>query len=748
LFQSEFAHPLYQEITFKYILKTRLTELARTAIKVLQDTPEKTYQLIKIANLEPTEALSILTSAALRLETRGDIAAAAHIRVQALDYATGETRNELSLKAAQGLSKSSDIQQVFALLEELALSLNPTVKNKALELMAKCHAGAGQRAAMYVAIERLPKEYRDGAAWFAKYIDILFDGGDLDTVIKHWEQHPEHHGKSQGLTIYHVGYAQIEQGNLEVAQTLATTFLKRPNLSQEDQIHGLDILAMIAFYQGEYQQADLLFTQELNINNRQNIGEYSNCLRNRAVNRLQLGQYEQSLPDFEQSIRLDFERGMPVICAQTKVMMNVVYLETGRFEQAEQVLLEALEVLKPVPAQAFLVYGLVGLALLYLRWQLAHGTLLAQKYASESLQIAQRLETPVLQANAYLCCSEVQTRTGNPSLGLEYAEQSLMFSKQIGFSESIMSAHLVRASVLHELGRKPEALKDLQAAQSICLQTGLVLELQKTLLEIDRVNNDPLGARQRLEWFESNGFVMAANTARKYFPDLELKTTTILETQETSRLLVLGNVQVAVNGQIQTIRGNKRQELLALLLEARIAGRNEINRLELLDSLYPNDPEDRASSSLKQLIHGIRSSLQPSIIETTTNGYALGNLSSDAEEFLSTNDSKLWRGTYLDGITPEHGFESVRESLNLALFNAIKSQLKTTPKEAARASRILLQMNPYDLEILRLCVLAFKACENYKTLGRVYTDARERFSDLGETLPERWQDFLELSIPA
>jgi tetratricopeptide (TPR) repeat protein len=748
LFQSEFAHPLYREMTFKYISKTRLTELARTAVNALQDTPEKTYHLIKMANLESGEALKILIDAALRLETRGDVVAAAHVRVRALDYATGETRNELSLKAAQGLSKSSDIQQVFALLEELALSLNPTVKNEALVLMAKCHAGAGQRTAMSAAIERLPKEYRDGAAWFAKYIDILFDNADYDAVIKHWEQHPEHQVGLQALTMYHVAFSYIEQGNLNVAQALASTFLKRPNLSQEDQIHALDILAIIAFYQGDYQQADLLFTKLLNINNRQNIGEYSNCLRNRAVNRLQLGQYEQSLPDFEESIRLDFERGMPVICAQTKVMMSSVYLETGRFEQAERVLLEALEVLKPISAQAFLIYGLVGLALLYLRWQPAHGALLAQKYALEALRTAQNLETPTLQANAYLCCSEVQTQTGNPQLGLEYAEQSLLLSKQIDFSEATMNAHLVRASALHEFGRKPEALKDLQAAQSICLKTGLVLELQKTLLEIDRVNNDPLGARQRLEWFESNGFVMAANTARKYFPDLELKTTAILETQETSRLLVLGSVQIAANGQIQTIRGNKRQELLTLLLEARIAGRDEINRLELLDSLYPNDPEDRASSSLKQLIHGIRSGLQPSVIETTTNGYALGNLRSDAEEFLSTNDSKLWRGAYLDGVTPEHGFESVRESLNLALFNAAKSQLETHSKEAARASRILLQMNPYDLEILRLCVLAFKASENYKTLGRIYNEARTRFAELGEILPERWQDFLEIQIPA
>jgi tetratricopeptide (TPR) repeat protein len=746
LFDDEFMHPLYQEMSFKNIPKTRLTELARTAIKALQDKPEKTHQLIEMANLEATEALKILIGAALQFETRGDVVAAAHIRVQALDYATGETRDELALEAARGLSQSSDSQQVFALLEKLALSLNPEFKNKALVLMAECHAGVGQRAPMYVAIERLPKEYRNGATWFTQYIHILFDSADYSVVIKHWQQHPEHHETVQGLTIYHVAFAQIEQGHLEVAQTLATQLLKRPNLSLENQTHGLDILATVAFYQGNYQQAELLFTQLLNTCEQGNDKSYSNYLRNRAVNRLQLGQYQQSLPDFEQSIQLDFERGVPVMCAQTKVMMSSVYLETGCFEQTEQVLLEALEVLKPIPAQAFLIYGLVGLALLYLRWQLAHGTLLAQKYASESLLAAQVLQTPVLEANAFLCCSEVETQTGNPRRGLECAEKSLLLAEQIGFSEAIMNGHLARASALYELGRKTEALEDLQIAESICLETGLVLELQKTLLEMDRLNDNLDGARQRLEWFETKGFTLSAKTARKYFPNLELKNSPP-ELKVSLRLELLGTPQITTKNKPQTIRGQKRQELLVLLLEARVTGKSELTRLELFDALYPFEPEDRATSSLKELIRGTRANLGADAIQTTQNGYALGAVTSDVEEFFKTGDSSLWRGAYLQGLEIL-GSESVRESLELALQNCIQKLLETDPKEAARVSRFLLEMNLYNLEHLRLCVLAFKACENYKTLGRVYSDARERLADVGENLPERWQNFLEILKPA
>jgi two-component SAPR family response regulator len=261
------------------------------------------------------------------------------------------------------------------------------------------------------------------------------------------------------------------------------------------------------------------------------------------------------------------------------------------------------------------------------------------------------------------------------------------------------------------------------------------------------LNNDLNGAKQRLAWFESNGFIMAANTARKYFPDLELgNSTPAAESQKTIRLELLGPLQSTFENKPQIIRGQKRQELLVLLLEARVTGKSEITRLELFDALYPNDQEDRVASSLKELIRDTRANLGADAIQTTQNGYGLGAVTSDVEEFFKTGDSSLWRGAYLQGLEMI-GSESVRESLELALQNSIQKLLETNAKEAARASRFLLEMNPYDLEHLRLCVLAFKACENYKTLGRVYNDARERLADLGEILPKRWQDFLEVQNP-
>ncbi len=742
LFNNEFIHPLYQEIYKQRLAPEQRLSLARRCLRIFETLPQTQILFVEDANLEAEQSLEILLNAASQIETRGENLAAANIRIQALGYATGETKNQLALDAARGLMGIADQAQTLKLLEQAASSFNPEVQNNALVLMAEHHARANRRDAVKLSLERLPQDYQEGRVWFAKYIHILFDSNDFDAVIEYWDNHPEHHPTAPGVTVYHIAYAFIDGGEMPKAKTLADNLLERPNLSVDDRTNGFDILSMLAFYQGHYQEAEVFFTQLLGIYELHQLKKnYSNCLRNRAVNRLQLAQYVQSLPDFEESIRLDFERGMPVICAQTKVMASAVYLEFGQFEQAEQVLQEALEVLKPIPAQAFLVYGLVGLSLLYLRWQPAYGALLAQKYASESLQAAQVLQTPVLQANAFLCCSEVETQTGNPQRGLEYAEQSLVLSKQIGFSEATMSAHLARGSALSVLGRTDEALKDFNLAQSICLETGLKLEFQKTLLEIDRLKNDLNAAKQRLDWFETNGFVTAANTTRSYFPTLNLSIETPIEPQTNIVLEVLGTLQIELEGKLQTIRGAKRQEFLALLLEARIAGRTEVNRLELLDTLYPNEPEDRSSSSLKELVRGTRSSLSADVIQTTTGGYALGNITSDAEKFLKTGNSSLWRGAYLQGIILEHGFESVSETLSLALFNTATTQLESNPKEAARVSRILLEMDSYNLAYLRLCVQALRSSGNHKSLTREYAIARARFLEVGEILPERWQDF-------
>jgi hypothetical protein len=54
----------------------------------------------------------------------------------------------------------------------------------------------------------------------------------------------------------------------------------------------------------------------------------------------------------------------------------------------------------------------------------------------------------------------------------------------------------------------------------------------------------------------------------------------------------------------------------------------------------------------------------------------------------------------------------------------------------------MCEADPYDLEALHLTVTGLRAGQNHRSLSRFYDSARTRFLEIGEVLPDRWQDFL------
>ena len=194
------------------------------------------------------------------------------------------------------------------------------------------------------------------------------------------------------------------------------------------------------------------------------------------------------------------------------------------------------------------------------------------------------------------------------------------------------------------------------------------------------------------------------------------------------------------------VRGGKRQEFLALLLESRIAGRSELNKLELFDLLWPED-EERAASSLKSLVHSMRETLGEQVIATTPNGYALGTLTSDVELFLLEPETNRWRGLYLEGL--EARDEHAREAVYAALLRATRKLLEVDESnseasvEAVRTSRLLIRADPYNLDFLEVYLRALQASGNRHGLTRAFEEAQQRMLEVGEGLPQNWSAFLE-----
>ena len=192
----------------------------------------------------------------------------------------------------------------------------------------------------------------------------------------------------------------------------------------------------------------------------------------------------------------------------------------------------------------------------------------------------------------------------------------------------------------------------------------------------------------------------------------------------------------------QPVRGRKRQELLAFLLEQRIAGHQEVSKLDLIDALYPDTDETQANANLKETVRAIRAQFGTDVIQTQGNSYSLGEIGSDAETFLHTGDTSLWRGAHLEGeaLFETDGF--ARENLHLALLGQAQTILETNPEETLRVGKILLAFDVFNLEHLELCVRALQLRNNHKSLNRLYTDTRNQLLEVAESIPERWQDFL------
>ena len=153
-------------------------------------------------------------------------------------------------------------------------------------------------------------------------------------------------------------------------------------------------------------------------------------------------------------------------------------------------------------------------------------------------------------------------------------------------------------------------------------------------------------------------------------------------------------------------------------------------------------PERRARDALKNLVYRLRTATCASLITRTPTGYSLGEVSSDAERFLEAGDLTDWRGPYAQDISELMGRGAARNALSAALLSAAQTQLGVDPALTVRATRVLIEMEPYDADSLRLLLRAFRASNNRRDLLRAYRSAQQRFLEVGVELPDAWQEFV------
>jgi tetratricopeptide (TPR) repeat protein len=740
LSNAEFVHPLFREVVAHRLIPEQRQRFARRALEVLEGDPRVAAEFVKDANLEPEVAFEWFEKAAQAAKNAGDEIQSARFKVNAIEYASGERRAIMAFEAGQALEKTN-LSEAIRLLQ---ISLEEQPKHAdTIFWLAGCYATRGESSEVERLLSRISDDEKAQMGWIKRQIGLRFALGDYAGVLERWKADLRLHDDPDPILAYNVGFARSCQGDQVGAETIALEVLEQPQLTALNRARLWVVCGLSWHYREEQDKALTCFDKALAAAiEAKNPAFTAATLHNRSMVWEHMSQEAQMLVDTEEALRLYAEAGISRQYASTLTKKARILHEMGEYERAEECFLESRTILLQNDASIFLVTCECLLSELYLDWQPSYGSALAIKHAELALRVARPMGGFKLCSGLQIC-SLVEAKQGNATRGLDLIEECIKLLEATGM-ERPRQVLSTRGLALAQLGEVKMATDILHEAYDLALANDWRVYAEKINLEIARITDDLGRAQKSFAWFKDHNLMNGANIAYRYFPELKTESHyTPLTTSPESvlHLEVLGSMQIKLESQITPVRGRKRQELLVLLLEARISGRSEVSKLELVDKLYPDADEIQANSGLRDVIYQLRSSLGESTITTTANGYALGNLKTDVESFLETGNTQLWRGIYLEGLTLETS-DTVRESMYLALRTHAEVLLENDPIEVTRVGRLLCEADPYDLEALRLTVTGLRAGQNHRSLSRFYDSARTHFLEIGEVLPARWQDFL------
>jgi DNA-binding SARP family transcriptional activator len=746
--RAAFSHPLYREVALRTMLPQVHRQLAHRAIHELRlVNPMAAAALVPSAGLEADVALDLLLEAAKYAQDAGMRGQAGRLLASASEAAVGERRAALALEAARALLRV-DLPEA----ERLALlaGRDPAHEAQARWVRAEALASQGRLAEAErlvtqgsAASERLGPDPRPVAA---QRLVLSMLALDIPRALALWRAHPELHASRDVAVLLAAVRALVFTRALTEARALLDTLSARTDLGEVDRLTLENQEAVLLLQSGELdaaaQRLDTLAPRLLAAGE----GRAAAAVRhNQGVALERMGHYQEAVTQELEAARLyaaaGDQRGFASV--RTAAAWNLWHF--GLYEEAETLFLEAREVLRRSGHSNMLVECEGMLSLLYLDWSPPLAVDLAQRYAASALGIAREIQDVSCTGACLYDLAMVRMRQGRWAEALALTAEMQALCAEHGFQGLAVAALYSRALALEGSGEPEEALRLLRQTVQDSSSAGTVMFTRKIETEVARLSGDLELARSLLVWFEEHKLHNQLRILRAAFPGLGLPEpgrTAVELTGQEPVLEVLGPMRLRQGQAVQAVRGGRRRDLLAALLDARLSGRSQVSKLDLLDALYPGLPDVSAGSSLRDLVHQLRQLCGPGAVLTTPDGYALGTIGSDAEIFLSTGDLSMWRGPVWQDVTLAEELGETRSVLNAALQARAGELVDHHPGEAERLGRILIESDPYSLSSLRLLLSAMRASGHHTSLNRAYSHARERLREVGEDLPDAWSAFL------
>jgi tetratricopeptide (TPR) repeat protein len=724
-------------------------DLSRRAIRALeQDWPAMAALLVDDADLDSQAAIALFErGAAVSLERQ-----AAQFLVRAAERSVPADRARRSLLAARALQRF-DTDEALRLVM-LAGALEPNDQTTLLE--AELLAAQGRFLEAERCAGRLNPESK--VQWLELLLEARYRLDDDSGVLEIWESNPSLQDQASVTLRVRVGYALVQLGRFEQARDLYRQILEA-KLCAEDRAWVLSAAAIVELDAGDLQAAAEGFSRSLEAFDHLDQLEASGslvqarriaALANRSMVRYRLGDFKQAIQDLEVVLAHHSENGDGRSFAEVQTNLGTYLIAQGEFERAEEVLLEARAVLERITVGAahrgenprMLSLAEQGLVQLYLEWGPPHGAALALRHAQAAERAARGVQNPTNLAQTLFYCAWAEAVHGRPERAQSMLEELMRLAQEFKLEPMRIAANWVQGLALERLGRVETAREQITRASQQMRALGHPAYAQRLAFELDRIGQDAQSAQMRLEDLSAYPGWLAV--AQRYFPQaFEAKSKPVKTPLiGAARLNVLGPLGLESNFEPITPPALQGKILLALLLEARLTGRDGVKTLELLDRLYPEHEENMGMGALKQLVFRTRASLGKAAILRISDGYALGTLETDAETFLASGATFLWRGPLLNDL-PEDIAPALRDAMGQALQLSAKSILETDPLEAARLAEIMRESDPYDLSVLQFHLRALEICADLRKLERTYAQARAQLREVGEDLPESWQAYLK-----
>ena len=738
---TDFAHPLFGEVIAAGLPLARRQHLAQRVYEHLSEQhPILAVKFLADAGLGPDEALSVIQRAITDARNAGQSIQANRLLALSVTWRNGTDKAGAALEAAQGLYETS-FYEVQALIQ-VVLEIEPE-NIEAIYLLVEWQLVARVGRTALEALKRLPASERSSARWWERQIKFAFLREDWAEAKRLWFENPAFHADAPAMAIHDVAFAHQYTGDQFGALALAEMGLERIDLKPLERCDLWNIQGCALNMLDRHEEAIAAYSRAIDLASPLGVHVWVSTYHgNRAESFDRLARLEEAIADAERGVQLRLHHGSAAQLASSQPFLGLLLVHHGQYERAEALLLESQALQETLAANRFQVVNRLALCELYLAWEpphrSQHSAMLARRYAASALALARERNENDLLIEALEACIKVELRGQKPRNAKPLLEE---FSTLIeGHQAQSWSARLAFLRGQYSLTAQPaqpeQARAHFERAVKLAESSGITWQAQAFGIELDRLNNDLETAQSRLEWFEARGLHWLADRVRKRFPELEIGA--LPEHIARARLLILGPVQLELDAQAVPTRARKRLEILVYLLEARIAGHAEVTLAELLETFYPHQMVDESKNTLRQQVYLIRSSLGNESIISTTDGYALGAVSSDAEDFLQNSDAALWRGPYLERLG-DGWHPGVRDALVLALRGKVEALLEVDPASAVRLARILLELEPFDAQVLRLCLLALRNNNETVAAEKLFRDHRDR---LLEVIPASLEEFL------